>query len=458
MVKGFFVFLIFPSVCLAYVSINVGQAHVRQSQIAFQPLVLLSSVDKESANLGSTLFQVIQGDLSTSGYFALISQEAFLEKPGEKNFEPYPNDPNGFIWKNWQLLNTDYLLMGSYSIENKRVKLELYLYHIPLRRKIFQKKYSVSTSQTRKLAHFIGNDILEALTKKRGVFLTKIVAIRKTKGTKKELFIMDWDGKNKKQISFHNSIVLSPAWSPRGRFIAYSSFLYQKSKQIRNANLVLYDRLQKNRRIISTHTGANLPSDFFPDGKYLIASLFLGRGYRDIVKMSVANGSIQPLTSGPDGAINVEARINSSGEQIIFSSDRSGSVMIYSMDKNGKNIKRLTYQGSYNSHPDYSPNGKQIVFSGRDSGRFDIFIMNADGSNLKRLTSFQTVSQKWANNQSPSFSPDGRYIVFSSNKSGSYQLYIMNLSGTYLKRITHDAQNYTQPRWSPFLGFTNQKQ
>ena len=77
--------------------------------------------------------------------------------------------------------------------------------------------------------------------------------------------------------------------------------------------------------------------------------------------------------------------------------------MIYSMNSKGKNIRPLTWQGSYNSTPSYSPDGKQVVFSGRAGGRFDIFIMNSDGSGLRRLTSVKKLNNTWANNESPSF-------------------------------------------------------
>ena len=125
--------------------------------------------------------------------------------------------------------------------------------------------------------------------------------------------------------------------------------------------------------------------------------------------------------------------------------------MLYSMKMNGKNIRPITWQGSYNSTPDYSPDGKQIVFSGRAGGRFDIFIMNADGSKLRRLTSFKKPNNRWADKESPSFSPDGRYIVFRSNQAGNYQLYIMNILSSRVTRITTDSHNYKSPRWSPFF-------
>ena len=444
-----FYFITFP-LAKAYVSIDVGKAHVRESRMAIQPLVLSGPSSVSALKAGSMIFKIVQENLFSSGYFKLIEQEAFLERPGEKMFEPYPKDPNGFIWKNWQLLNTDYLLLGGYSFKKQRIQLDLYLYHVPLRRKVFQKQYIAKWSIAEKLAHTICNDIVEVLTKNPGIFLTKIVTVRSMSGSKKELFIMDWNGKNNTQSSFHRSTVLSPSWSQDGKYIAYTSFLYWKRIQKRSGSLILYNFLNKTRRVVSRKKGAHLGSDFFPDGKNILLSVFLGRGYMDIAKMSLMDGSITPITFGPNGSISVEPVVHPNGKKILFSSDRGGKVMLYSMDINGKNIRPLTWQGSYNSTPDYSPDGKQIVFSGVSKGRFDIFIMNSDGSKLRRLTS-KKANNSWANNESPTFSPDGRYIVFTSNRTGKYQLYIMNLLNFRTTRITMDSYNYKSPKWSPLL-------
>ena len=275
--KWIYIFIIlFPIFTKAYVAIDVGKAYIRESQMAIQPLVLSGPSSKPAIEAGATIFAIIKENLSSSSYFKLIEQEAFLEKPGEKKLEPYPEDPDGFIWKNWQLLNADYLVLSRYSFKENTIHLHLYLYHVPLKRKVFQKKYIADLKLVEKLSHKMCNDIIASLTKKPGIFLTKIVATRTTTGSKKELFIMNWNGKNQKQISFHNSAVLSPSWSNDGRYIAYTSFLYRKSKKSRNASLILYDRSNGNRRIISKKDGAHLGIGLFTRRKTYFA-LFVFR-------------------------------------------------------------------------------------------------------------------------------------------------------------------------------------
>lgn len=469
---SFYLFSIHVS---AYVSIDVGKAHIRQSQIALQPFVLKSQNSSPALPVlqaGAQLFKKLQHNLSAFGRFRLIDQQAFLENPGEKSLNPYPQDENGFIWKNWQLLNTDYLVMGKYHLvddkgasskervsfwsrkSNKasklKIEVECFLYHVPLRKKILHRQYVTDVQKLRQLANYISNDLIQRITGRPGFFLTKIVAVKNISKTKKELFLMDWDGSNPQQISFHHSVVLSPFWSPDGNNIAYTAFLYHRRHRLRNAALLLYDRNKKTRRIISNRSGANLGFDFFPTGHYILGSLML-KGNRNIVQISKKDGSIQPITSFMDGSINVEPTVHPQGREIAFSSDRGGKVMIYSINLYKKNIRRLTYQGSYNSTPDYSPDGQQLVFSGWDNGRTDVFIMNADGSHIRRLTSVKKADGKWANNESPCFSPDGQHIVFTSNQSGKYQLYIMNILSYRIKKITNDVYGYRAPKWSPFL-------
>ena len=446
----------FSQTLSAYVYVDIGQAQVRQSQLAFPPLILESHIpinNEKTEKAGKTIYQIIKDNLSISGYFSLIPQRSFLNLQGEKSLFPYPKDPAGFIWDHWANLETDYLIKASFQILDQVVQMDVILYRVHSKRKMLHKKYKAKLELSERLAHTICNDIIKILTFKKGIFLTKITVVRSTTGSKKELFIMNWNGKNKKQVSFHQSTVLIPNWSEDGNHVAYTAFLYNNKTRNRNPSLLLYNRLNKTRRIISRRTGANLGFDFLPDGQNLLVSLFLGKGYMDIAKMSLKDSSITPLTFGPNGAINVEPVLHPNGKTILFSSDRGGRVMLYTMNINGKNIKPLAYlRSKFNSTPQYSPDGKTIVFSGFQNERFDIFMINSNGTGLRKLTlPLLKANNRWANSEAPSFSPNGQFIVFTSDLTGKYQLYIMNLYNKFISQITNDNHNYKSPKWSPDL-------
>jgi TolB protein len=125
--------------------------------------------------------------------------------------------------------------------------------------------------------------------------------------------------------------------------------------------------------------------------------------------------------------------------------------MIFVMNSDGTDVKRLTFAGVYNSTPAWSPDSKRIAFAGFDdkTKNYDIFTMDITGGNLARLTSAKKKDGRLADNEDPSFSPDGRHVLFRSNRTGKYQLYVVSADGEDERRITFDQHEYYRPRWSP---------
>ena len=448
----FLLILFLPVFSHGKIYVDIGSARVKKSVLAVSSFVLRGTVTNEDhVRQGSELYSQLNRNLKFSGYFKILSPDAFIENPAEKSPVPYPQDPQGFRWENWKLSGADLLLFASYSIEEDVLSLNVSLYDVNLRKAYFRKNYSSPLIDKKNLIALLSNDIVRELTGREGIFLTKIVSVRSTKGSKKELFIMDWNGENKKRLTWHRSLVISPLWSPKGDHIAYTAFVFSTKLKKRLAALFLFHRETKTIRVLSRSQGANLGADFLPNGKEMLITLTRGLGFMNIFKFHIKTKKLTPLTSGPRRVINVEPSIHPRTRRIAFSSDRTGRTMIYSMNAKGGDIKQLTYEGNHNSNPDWSPVKGQLTFSGQSQGRFDIFLMDERGGNLKRLTTLRKKNGRWANFESPSFSPDGRFLVFTSDLTGNYQLYIMNLDDLSMERITFDSHNYKSPRWSPYL-------
>ena len=451
----FFLLFIFGFSAEARVYINVGEAQVKKSLIALSPLVHQApSTGANDLRYGREIFSRIKKNLQSSGYFDFIPQQAFIENPARVGVEPYPKNPKGFRWENWKLLNAEFLMLSRYSVDQGTIQMRVYVYDVLLRKNLFKKVYSAPVAQRISLAHFVCNDMIKYLTKKPGIFLTKIAAVRNTSRVKKEIFVMNWDGSNPKQTTFHRSIVMSPSWLPSGKKLAYTAFVYRRSLQGRRAHIFVYDFFRKKRKMLSSYYGTNIGADFLPSGREMLISIPSKAGGLDIFKFSLFKKRFYPIKLGPKGVINVEPAVSPDGKKIVFSSDRSGRVMLYQMDRFGDNVKQLTFVGKYNSSPDWSPDGRHIVFSGYSGGRFDLFLIKNAGlgnSKITRLTTAKKTNGSWADNESPSFSPDGRQIVFVSNRSGVNQLYLVNADGSNLRRITFDRFNYKNPKWSPLI-------
>ena len=305
---------------------------------------------------------------------------------------------------------------------------------------ILKKKYSTALSDIRTLAHTLGNDIVQAITGSPGIFLTKIALVCDRTG-KKEVYVMDFDGSNAKQITKHRSLTLTPAWSPDGSKIAYSA-ITKNRRNVKNHNLYEFDFKTSNIKLLSDRTGINSGAHYHPNGEQIALTMsFLGNP--EIFVLNKEKKTVARLTSS--AGVDVDPNWSPDGKSLSFVSNRAGQPMVYRMGSNGGDVQRLTFAGTYNATPSWSPKNNKIAFAGWIDGRFDIFIMNVDGTNIERLTKNQ------GNNEDPSFSPDGNFVVFSSNRAGGKRAYVMNIEGTFVKPLTFGLGDCVSPRWSPNL-------
>jgi len=428
--------------------IKLGEAKTVKSLLALPPLNYIGSPSSSSMSVGADLFNIINNDLSVSALFQIIPQKAYPDT-SKASLRPIPTDPGGFKFDSWKALDADFLVRVGFFVAGGEVNLEAYLYNVDKSQLVMGKKYKGPISGIRKLAHTFSNDVLEALTGKAGMFLSRIVvASDKGAGDYREIYVMDWDGANSEKITNHRSISLSPAWSENGKKVAYTSYVVRSKTKMRNADMFIYDLASGKRELVSYRHGLNSGACFAPDNKTIYLTISQ-QGSPDLYKMSY-DGTLQgKLTNGPNSAMNVEPTVTGDGSKIAFSSDRSGRPMIYTMNADASNVKRVTFAGVYNSSPSFSPDGKKIAFAGQSEDHFDIFVMNSDGTNMLRLTSARKASGgKWSTNEDPSFSPDGRFVMYTSNRTGKNQIYISTVDGTEERRVTMDDANYFKPKWS----------
>jgi TolB protein len=434
----------------AQIYIKMGEAATKKSLIAFPPLQYVgnASAAPNYQSIGADLFKVIFNDLSVSSYFQFIAQSAFLEDSSKTSIRPAPGDPNGFKFESWKQIGAEFLLRASFSIAGDSVTLETYTYHVPGANVVLGKKYRGSLTNLRRIAHTFCNDLLEAMTGRTGMYLSKIAVASDRGGSKfREIYVMDWDGSNIEKITNHRSVALSPSWSPDATKVAYTGFVQRARTKTRNADMFIYELITGKRWLVSYRQGINSGANFAPDNTHLFLTLSQS-GTPDIYKMTFDGSLVGKITNGPRGAMNVEPAVSPDGKYIAFSSDRSGQPMIYTMSIDGSNVKRITFAGKYNATPSWSPDGKRLTFAGWSDDHFDVFTMNSDGSDMIRITSSKKPNGKWAQNEDPCFSPDGRNLMYTSNRTGHNQIYISNLDGTDERRVTFDTFNYFKPKWS----------
>jgi len=408
--------------------IAVGKAKTRKTIVALSPF---QGGKGSLGSAGKKALDLVKTDLLFMDLFTILDPAAFLDKSEGIA-------PGSFKMTDWSSISAEFVLKGQLSSHDKGLALEVYLYNVSTGSSVLSKRYISSLGDTRALGHTLANDVVNAITGLPGIFQTKIAMVCDRGGSKKEVYVMDFDGSNMKQITKHRSSITGPAWSPDGTKISYS-LVAKNKKNVKNWNLYEFSFKTSSVKLLSDRHGINSGAHYHPDGERIALTMsFLGNP--EIFIFNPKSKSVTRLTNS--SGVDVDPNWSPDGKHLSFVSSRAGAPMVYKMDADGGNVQRLTFAGTYNATPTWSPQNNKIGFAGWIDGRFDIFIMNTDGTNIERLTKNQ------GNNEDPSFSPDGNFLVFSSNRVGQKNIYVMNVDGTFVKRLTYGMGNCVSPRWS----------
>jgi TolB protein len=400
------------------------------------PIAICDFKNKEASaakttDFGTTISESVKRDLSLTGIFNILNKNSFLE---EKDFNP-ATDTGKISFSDWATIGADYLLKGNITQNNDGIIADSYLFDVTRGELVFNKKYRAEANKPKEISRAITSDILMALTGDEGDFNTKIAFVFK-RGLRSDIQMVNYDGSELKSATNHKSIVMTPRWSPDGKFLAFTSF--------RDRRPEVYIRNLKNgtEKKVASFEGLNLCGSFSPDGKKLLLTLSKD-GNEEIYSLDLETMKLRRLTN--NYAIDVSPAWSPDGKRIAFVSNRSGSPQVYTMDADGNNVKRITYEGNYNTSPSWSPRGDRIAYEGLKNDKYQIFLVDGDGNNPMQLTSNN------ANNESPSWSPSGRQIVYASRKSSKSNIFVMNSNGSKPRLLDDFGDKLVMPVWSPRL-------
>lgn len=136
---------------------------------------------------------------------------------------------------------------------------------------------------------------------------------------------------------------------------------------------------------------------------------------------------------------------------IVFLSYYNDDPMVWTLDLDSGEQRRLGQFGGMNFAPRFSPDGSKIALSLVKNGITHIYEYDIESKELRQLTFGNSL------NTSPSYSPDGKKLAFNSDRSGRQQIHVLDLETLAEQRITYGAGRYATPAWSPdgqFIAFT----
>ena len=433
-------FIVFTQPAWAVLDIEITGGVVGEHPIAIVPF---SWEVKNRVGL-EDVSKVLSADLQRSGRFALIPEKKFLEYPhhgGEVNFE------------SWRALGVESLVVGRVRPgEQGNYLIQFQLFDIYKRAQVqdggpgepeYKIKqvigYSLPSSKRdlRRTAHYMSDLIYEALTGEKGIFTTRIAYITSmSKGKLKsyQLRIADMDGQNPFTVLKSSQPIMSPAWSPDARKLAYVSFEDKKSQ------IYVQHVDSGKRQLISSSKGVNSAPAWSPDGKKL--ALTLSRdGNLEIYTMDLNSRKLRRLTR--NSAIDTEPGWSPDGKSIVFVSDRSGRPQVYRMPVAGGRAERMTFQGKYNARPSYAPDGKTMTLVHGNSTGYHIATLDIASGVIDVLTDGRL-------DESPSFAPNGSMILYATAGARRGILSAVSADGKVKQRLVLQQGDVREPAWAPY--------
>lgn len=231
-----------------------------------------------------------------------------------------------------------------------------------------------------------------------------------------ELRVFDVESKQTRIVLKTENADIAPGLSPNGEWIAFQNRIGT------NTEICLIKTDGSGFMNLTNNAARDVSPAFSPDGTQIVFSSNRDGNF----------GAFQLYMMNLDGTdqrqIYYNKRMSLSpawspdGRQIIFSNDKedgaTGNFEIFIIEPGiAESEKRLTFRRRSDAQPVFSPDGKHIAFASDTDGNAEIYLMNADGANLLRLT------RNTAEDITPQFSKDGERIIFSSNRGGKFAIY-----------------------------------
>ena len=388
--------------CLS--ALCTASAQVRVAKSADRKLVINMAGLRTGADTASRIFfQTLEKDLRLSGWFQTARGGGDLQ------------------------------LTGSVEPRGSELGASVRVTRAADRATLLSKGYRLDAALARKLAHRTADDIIEAVTGRKGMASTQIAVIGTRSGAK-EIYLCDADGGGLVQITGDRSVVVGLNWAPDGEWLLYTSFM----RGFPDAYMV-HLRTGK-RRALAGYNGLNTGATLSPDGTEL--ALILSKdGNPELYIQSLRDKKLRRLTATTQ-ATEASPTWSPDGKYLVYVSDRNGTPQLYKISRAGGRAQLISTRGTENVAPDWGPNGL-VACASRSGGRYHIAIINPNTGDTRYLPN------DGADYEDPSWAPDGRHLVASRTVRYQSALYLLDTVSDAPVALLSGGGDWLSPAWSP---------
>ena len=386
------------------------------------PIAILPAMGQEA------ITGVVGQDLQNSGRFRLSNVSDLIQG----------QDYNSIGYAYWAGRKVNDVVAIKVDTSGEQYHVSVRLFDVYNKNMLFEKSYTAHATDLRSLAHHISDLIYQQLIGDRGIFSTKIAYILVNREanalTRYHLEVSDVDGYNPHTLLTTDQPLMSPAWSPDGKEIAYVSF------EGNRAAIYIQNVATGKRRVLTKYAGINGAPAWSPDGKKM-AVVLTQTGYPKIYVLDLINNQVERITN--DWYLDTEPAWAKDGKSIIFTSNRGGTPQIYRVYLNNKKVERVTYKGNYNARASFTADGKSMVILHQEGDGFYIAIQDLNSGRLTVLT-------KTGYDESPTVAPNGKMVMYATNYSNRGILAAASTDGKVQMLLPSREGVVQEPAWGKF--------
>jgi TolB protein len=424
LVAGLALVLLAPG-AMAQLRIEISQGVEKAVPVAIVPF----GWQGEGAAAPIDVAEIVSADLARTGRFAPINRNDMLEQP---------TTGRTLDFEDWRILGVEVVVVGRLvESEPDRYTIQFQVFDVFRGEQLLGYRQPSSGARLRPSSHRVADLIYEELTGVPGIFTTRVAYVSvsgQAESKKYRLVVADADGANPKILVDSAEPIMSPAWSPDSRKLAYVSF------ENKNSEVFVQTLRSGARQKVSARAGVNSAPSWSPDGRYLALTLSRETGNLDVYTLELRSQVLKRLTEQP--SIDTEPMWSPDGRHIYFTSDRAGGPQIYRVPADGGRAERVTFEGSYNARPRLAPDGKQLAVVHNDRGNYRIAVVD-----LARA--FTQIVTDGRLDESPSYAPNGETLIYATREGVRGVLATVSTDGRVRQRISSLEGDVREPAWSP---------
>lgn len=370
---------------------------------------------------GANLAGIIERDLTM---FA-----PFVPLPPERRPQT-PTQVAEVDWAKWQAAGVTDLVIG----EVIGASAHFYLLDVSSKSQVIAFAMpDARPDQLPSTAHQISDLIHAKRFGRPGIAASKLVYVS-TSGTGSDriyqLMVSDYDGQRPVRIAQSREPLMSPAWSPDRKRIAFVGCEHGASA------IYVYELASGRVQKVIAEKGINGSPAWSPDGTRLAVTLSYGTN-PDIFVIDLAARTQKRLSDSP--GIDTEASWSPDGRMLYFVSERDGPTRIYRVSADGGAAEPVAGIDAPSFTPRISPDGRWLAFAHSTPDHvIAIWVLDLQSQHATQVGT-------GPHDTSPSWAPNSEALVYADDG----RLEVTSVDGRQPIELPRQAGDLREPSWSP---------